>query len=517
MKTIRLHNIFLFCFCLFFMGCSDWLDVKPVDKTLEEEQFSTEAGILSVLTGFYREMASQTLYGGNLSQTAIEAMANRIYYYAPNASEYTESTLVKSLSESNFETVESKNLFTNIWKTSYKLCFRINNYMKALENSSAPISVEKKNLMMGEGYGLRAYLHFDLFRLYGPAYSDETKSKKYIPYNDLVPTNQNFEEDLIKYGNQTAENFIKKLLDDVKMAKELLEETDLIKSNFDEAVTATLSENNYHNRNRRMNYYAVCALEARILQYVGRLEEAAKVAEEVYNVPGFAWVGTDYNSKSNYTMFSEVIFGIGNINQKIDGEKFYMNTTAAKGYFTSDIILNYLYRLSGDMRKASWKERNGGINVDNTRKGYFNFRYVSMGYADAVYEAPAGNYFQPLIRKSEMLYIMAENYMEKGKTNEAVELLNELLSARNIDESYRLGKDNNSVDIEDMDELYKYLLEEYYREFSCEGQAFFFSKRHQLEYRFNAAATTEDKIYEDYTIDLDKAYVIPIPTGETNI
>ena len=66
----------------FFTSCSDFLDVAPKDKVLEEDQYKTEAGIHGALNGLYRQLISTSLYGANLSQTALDAKTRGIADYA---------------------------------------------------------------------------------------------------------------------------------------------------------------------------------------------------------------------------------------------------------------------------------------------------------------------------------------------------------------------------------------------------------------------------------------------------
>ena len=47
----------------FFTSCSDFLDVAPKDKVLEEDQYKTEAGIHGALNGLYRQLISTSLWG----------------------------------------------------------------------------------------------------------------------------------------------------------------------------------------------------------------------------------------------------------------------------------------------------------------------------------------------------------------------------------------------------------------------------------------------------------------------
>lgn len=71
----------------FFTSCSDFLDVAPKDKVLEEDQYKTEAGIHGALNGLYRQLISTSLYGANLSQTALDAMGHFYTYPRHNRRE----------------------------------------------------------------------------------------------------------------------------------------------------------------------------------------------------------------------------------------------------------------------------------------------------------------------------------------------------------------------------------------------------------------------------------------------
>ena len=52
-----------------------------------------------------------------------------------------------------------------------------------MEGSTAVIGSNNKDVLMGEAYGLRAYLHFDLFRLFGPRWEDRSNINKILPYS----------------------------------------------------------------------------------------------------------------------------------------------------------------------------------------------------------------------------------------------------------------------------------------------------------------------------------------------
>lgn len=510
----------LFCFCILLTSCSDWLDVQPIDKSMENAQFSTETGVLSALEGLYKEMATTTLYGGNLSQTMIDAMANRYFYEGiANNATVSQQILMHNFSQYNYTVTSSETTIQKLWKSMYTLAFRTNNFINALEASSASITKNRKDLIMGEAYAVRAYIHFDLFRLFGPIYSEADLDEEYIPYNTLVPTNDHFEIDLIAYGNVTMRAFFDQLIKDIETAENLMKDNDPIVSDYATAVTQILSDGvnkNYENRNRRLNYYAVRALKARVLQYQGRIDEAAAIAQEILSNEDLPWAPVNAPTQEggyDYTYFYEVLFGLDNRAQYVNGIDFFKRTRGNENYAETDKVHNIIYSLENDNRKEQWEK---GVSVSGASGGlgemetYRNRRYCNE-YTTTAAKFPAGNYFQVLMRKSEMLYMVAESHIAKGNYSEAVDLLNDLLDKRNVSLSYRLGGDNNPTLVNDRESLIEFMQMEYYREFATEGQIFFFAKRHEITKVLNG----RDAQYY-ILLNPGAAYTFPIPTAETN-
>ena len=58
-------------------ACDSWLDVKPVDKVLEEQLYQTETGFKEALNGVYIELNQSSLYGGELMFRMVEILAQR--------------------------------------------------------------------------------------------------------------------------------------------------------------------------------------------------------------------------------------------------------------------------------------------------------------------------------------------------------------------------------------------------------------------------------------------------------
>lgn len=529
MKNIYLHIVLLIITGISFSGCSDWLDVDPIDQTKESTQFETEAGIQSVLNGFYRQMNDNSLYGGQLTRTAVEAMANRYVYNTSLAVGGNNGYYARYWSAHEYTNLDIKNSIASIWKNGYTLAFDINNYLKALNESSTNLTESKKDILTGEAYAIRAYIHFDLFRLFGPVYSQSNAVDSIMPYNNLSLT-ENYEQQMFLLYDQTTPAFMDSVLTDIARAEKRLEKSDPIINNFSSAVTestANMGENdsenvNYtydfynSNRNRRMNYYAVRALKARVLHYMGRTDEAAEIAQSLIDLNKFSWATTPV-ARLDYTLFSEVLFGIHDLTFYSNAEKWFTVTDIKSGYFVSNLYMNTIYDLSdgGDIRSTFMK--NSGINVGSTGPNssvttvYYATRYTNKT-SDVV---SAGLYFQPLIRISEMYYIVAEKYINDGNFTDAASLLNTVLSARGVSTLEQIGGANNTELPDETsytkDGFIKFLRKEYYREFGGEGQIFFFYKR------LNSSEMLDcNTAHFGELLNPNLVYVLPIPDAETD-
>lgn len=511
----------LFLAAALLASCSDWLDVTPKDRMLEKDQFATEENINQAHNGLYREMSGENLYGGQLSQTTVERLAH--YYTYPPADPGPEPFtrpwyLLAGFQYNTDEDVEAR--FASIWSSAYATLLHINTYIKNLNESTAVISEENKSILLGEAYGLRAYIHFDLFRLFGPAWQNKTGGK-ILPYHNKPEVTLNhtgYEE--AEYS--TADEFMTLLLGDIAEAEKLLENNDPVIDD-DESITHDLRNDNfYQNRNRRMNYYAVKGLEARVRQYRGEHGLAAAAAKVVTDrmEDRFEWVNLDaFNSNAymDYVFFDEVIFGINNLEMNVRATGWYMGTemrrssVVDKDNLESNIFGEYSGSGFGslpDVRDRQWV----ASSVIDFMGAYFsqNGSYVSKKY---LYKSkgegeqiPAIKDLQVLMRVSEMYYIQAEAALKEGRKADAVTFLNEVLHHRGLTSQYdRLETDSDS-------DIQAHIMREYYREFFGEGQVFFYHKRNGSTSMFNGNAGGSSPVSNP-----GSAYVIPIPDTETNI
>ena len=88
-----------------------------------------------------------------------------------------------------------------------------------MEGSTAVISSNNKDVLMGEAYGLRAYLHFDLFRLFGPRWEDRSNINKILPYSrttDMILNHIGYEEDVYSTADEYLDYLLEQIYDSLK-------------------------------------------------------------------------------------------------------------------------------------------------------------------------------------------------------------------------------------------------------------------------------------------------------------
>lgn len=455
-------------------SCNSWLDVQPYDQVAESVAFSSFSGFENALNGIYIELNSTSLYGQYLSCEMIELMAQRYnansstaYYYDLQQYSYTESSC--------------KNRFASIWSKAYNLIANTNLLLKNCEEYNSVLSEEYYKLIKGEAYALRALLHFDIFRLWGPSYVIRESD------NVLLPYYKQFTLDERPYCS--PEDFMKNVVEDLKMAVSLLENDPVrTEGGRNEGIYTFTSW-----RNLRLNYYAVQLLLARAELYRGEKEAALRAAREVIDVQEqwFPWIKRESISSgrddADRVFYSEILFGLQNSSV----------STLYSGFFNGN-------NLSSEALLAPLSEQIYKIFNNN----WDDYRYEAYLKTSEIINGASYNFFEkykettdtvagtiiPMLRVSEAYYIAAECEIE---ATDGVKWLNRVLSHRGVQEI-------------SANQLATTLEQEYIREFFGEGQLFFYYKRLNK----SAIPAANDPTYSRM-IDMTNKYRIPIPEDET--
>lgn len=473
-------------------GCTDWLKVEDMDKFTESQVYTSETNIKQALNGIYIGMGENALYGRDLSVGTIELLGQQ---YAASGASLDNSVLKYSMLTYNYTTDTAKNKFLSIWTKAYSAILNINNFIDKLDKTEGIISSEKKDILLGEAYGLRAYLHLDLLRLFGPIYLTDSTSIS-IPYR---------KEAKIEYNEQIAANEVMGfILSDLNRSIDLLKNDPVITLGTmampEDSLTNAQKETPefYRYRNRRLNYYAANALKVRALMYGNNKTEAAKLAKsllEPTNVPEkFPWATnrTVFLDLQEDRIFStEVLFGLHASNMYDNWTDLFSpgKTNASSLYASPTENMEKLYELAGSGSFSlctDWRSKNWMPYTQDSKY------MVTYKLAKSTKETTFW-YFQPLIRKAELYYVLAE-------CEEDIAYVNEVRANRSI---------KNVEDIRSTFDLEEEIQNEFRREMHNEGQIFFYYKRKNLDEIPSGSSDSNTSMSTT-------KYVIPIPDSELN-
>ncbi len=157
MKTHKI--ITLICLSLWLYACNDWLDVKPESKIDERKIFSSEEGFKEALLGVYDKMASADLYGKRMTMEFVDILGQR-YKTSESAYAYRHAGAYDYASADVTPQIEA------IWQKAYNAIADCNNLLEQMTGRENLFTGDNYELIRGELYGIRAYLHFDLLRLF---------------------------------------------------------------------------------------------------------------------------------------------------------------------------------------------------------------------------------------------------------------------------------------------------------------------------------------------------------------
>lgn len=488
MKTKNKLILMLILLSGVFYGCSDYLDVTPKDKQTQEQLFGSRSGFYAAVNGVYNKLPSTALYGRNLSYEMIDLLALR---YNPVS---TSGTMISATVGWTYTNDNLKSTLTSVWSTAYNTILNCNVILDNLDKQQGLLTEKETNLLRGEMLALRAFLHFDMLRLFGPIYKVNPKAAA-IPYNESVK--------VTNLPLLPADSVIfHKILRDLGQAEKYLAEDPVLT----EGPLATAPEDGeevyLRYRQLRFNYYAVLALEARVYLYGQDKENARLTALKLIQDPAvkafFPAVDPAKllgNSQTPDRVFStEVLMGM----YKKARADIYTYSFEAENAGTGllqpriDYVNSMLFvGESGDYRMQSQWAPATGLGAT----GYIFTKYRTLKFPDPN-NTPFYATFMPLIRLSEMYYIAAECEKE---VKDGYAWLNEIRQLRGVP----------VLPIVDAADLMKYIRTEYLREFYGEGQAFFMYKR------MNASILKEENGYNNNTYTCTAArFVPPLPEDE---
>lgn len=488
-------KIFSGCLCLILLlgACKKWIDVKPSDRLTEDQLFSTRQGYLNALNGVYVELTNAAIYGDKMTVSNLDMMAQ---YYITN------STTHKYYQYANFDYAADtpKIVFDNMWKKSYELIVNCNVIIERCgEDGNGILTGPYFGIVKGEALALRAMLHFDMLRLFGPIYSDANKDKPCIPYNTASRPQSS--------ALLSSAAIMQHVIEDLNAAANLLKDVDPV---ITDGVrhSASANGNDLQYRQYRLNYYAVKALRARAYLWMQDKTKAGEEARQLLTEtlspakPIFPLGPTPETDTAKKTsadfdhMFrAEVLFGLYTTNRQNLYNTYFSPEIqenlrlSFNGYNDNEDRLNLLFDDGQDLRKKSWVTLSTAVN-----------KYLThVKFSFAPYN-PSPN-MMPLIRMGEIILMAAEcsNTVDEGKA-----YLNQL----------RLARFCVNLNPTTMAQLKDFITNEFRKEIIGEGQMFFYYKRNAMTTLPNNQWGTNISLTK--TVSLI-SYVVPLPVSEVSI
>ncbi len=464
-------------------SCSDWLDVEPKTQIKSGTNYSTEQGYKDALTGVYLLMTSESTYGKELTFGMLDAMAQ---YYTGMASNNT----YRYDAAFDYKNADCEGRINAAWTQQYAAIANDNELIAHIDGADkAMFTGRNYRLIRGEAYALRAFLHFDLVRLWGEPYARGSEAKC-IPYMKAATSKV--------APLSTVGEALRLCLADLDVAEQELLCDPVVAgggNNSTEAERAGADTNYERDRTFKMNYYAVKLLQARIHLYMGRYAEAAAAARAVIGQSAFTWtpeseINAAEAAQRNRIFAEELVFSLYDSNLR----------TRYSAYFTSDNQSSLI--MSEASYQANYELYNAGFSGDY-RYAYQNQELDGKYYSTKYLQPTSGNtaymFRIPLMRLSEAYYIAAECTLSGDHDVAAsVAYLNAVRSHRNLTD----GIPATVTEEEAREEIRK----EYVKEMMCEGQLYYFYKR--LDYAqipvLTAAGSTVSTAYvtPDYTFPL---------------
>lgn len=463
-------------------SCSRWLDIQPYDEIAEDDLLSTEDGFRQLLNGIYIELNDEMLYGGALSVEMIEIMGGA-YKMGTDDSVWGDYNDIASY---EYGTEYWRTRLSETWDKAYSLILNCNMILARIDGAKDIFSGDNYYIIKGEALALRAMLHFDMLRLFGPVYSRNPGASS-IPYYR--------EYDGTAHETQPASEIAALVLQDLYEARVLLA-LDPVRTDgtMMDGPSGGVTDTFLYYRNLRLNYYAVSALLARVCLWTGDKPGAFKYATEVIeagNAGIFPFVDralvTGSPDDPDRIFSSEVIFALTD----------QQRGTLFDNYFDPSRLPNYVFTMeSGLFSNYIF----GGVSTGGS---LYDYRYLAnwrttggnsylYKYSDMTATGDIRNTMVPLIRLGEMYLIAAES--QSDDIAGGLQYINILRSNRGVTQLTELTRD-----------LLQY---EYIRELYGEGQLFFMYKRMFTRVLFSATSSENPEAS-------DAIFTVPLPQSET--
>ena len=340
------------------MSCENKLDVKPVNSIDASSAVQTSADVEAILIGAYDSMADADVLGGNPQRDA-ELIAD-------NGDIQWQGTFAAPAQIFGKNLLKDNGQAATTWLDTYRT---INIANTVLANLGV-VTPTKKQTVEGQAKVIRAWMLFELVRVYAKTYQDgDPKTNLGV----AVITTPTLEITTASFAKRnTVEEVYQQVIADLTSAESILP-----------------AKNGFY-----INKSTAAALLSRVYLMQGNYEGARQAAHRVITTGGFSLTSTFGEAFNNSSNSTEDIFAIQQTDQDNDNSFNTFFASASQGG-RGDIIMN-------DQHLASY-------DVPDDRGDFF---YDAGDIFTAKWAAQIANI--PLIRLSEMYLTRAEGNIRVG-------------------------------------------------------------------------------------------------------
>lgn len=449
-------------------GCSkDFLDKSPQYALETSLAISNIDDAEVAVNGMYSALLSSSYYGRNFMVTP-DVMADNTRVSAGNSGRF--------LGEYQYSLIATSGNPRDLWNICYDAIDRSNNILGAIDALDAD-QVEKDRLK-GEALAMRAFVHFDLVRMFAQ------------PYN---LSDANVAEGADGQGGHLGVPYMLKSEIGTPARETVKVVYDNVLADLTEAVSL-LPDSNPKGAKFRFDKMSVKALMARIYLYKEDYANAKSFAKDVVNSGSYSLVSSgDYVASwgKRASDRSETIFSLS-----------FLLTD-----YPSTNALGYIYLTEGYGDLVATQDMIDMYDAADVRLGLFvedGGNYVINKYPGR--DGTPGLDDSPVIRLSEMYLIIAEATANgEGSTAEALSALNTVYK--------RSNPDADDINLSGSD-LIDFILDERSRELAYEGHRIFDLNRNKKGL-VRVDITTPDVVK---SISYPSAKLIwPIPQREIDV
>lgn len=392
-KKQRLHFFLLFIFSGIFFSCKkSFLDIVDNTEVTRQNYITSLNAVEEYLRGTYGMFNQYIMFSSNsvypeLSADNLKPLASPPQMLMPQYS-WTQQ---KTSSSAGYITIPADVNIDYLWKSSYLVIRSCDLVIEYADNYKNEDPLKAKQLK-GEAFALRALLHFMLVNTFAQTYSYTADASHpgvpYITNSDIT----------VAFSRQTVAEVYSNMINDLTSAIQLMSSS-----------TVEI---------KRFNQLAAKALLTRVYLFKGAFAEAKAMATEVMSSAALSTINDGYPDvmfTGSPTKKTEVLL------QATPGDVFstsfigrYLRGNNTRFLATADIA-NLLQENQSDIRSKWITSSPMGWNVTKFPKGVAGLRAV-----------PEADYYQPVIRSSEMFLTAAEACVKTGDENSARIFLNEI-------------------------------------------------------------------------------------------